>query len=169
MGEPEVVCGASGGEAASAGAGERSGCPQWGLGGDPMFESSQIFDTEPLATLLSHAVGITSNGVLILPAGSRDGPLMGSSPSISVPFGFNWNVVQRKADFNLDNASGKPMLHNDTGAASGKDIYCYRSGEFLNSALAILTLCLCPPDKLDPLGPTFVKSFSGNLSVNSLT
>lgn len=97
--------------------------------------TSQIYNPEPSATLLSHAVGITSNGVLILPSGSKDSPLMGSSPSISAPFGFDWNVVQTKADFNLDDAGGKPMLNNDSaGDASGKDIYCYRSGDFVSNA-----------------------------------
>ena len=55
---------------------------------------------------------------------------MGSAPSINAPLGFNWDVVKRTNSFNLDNASGKPIDNSDTAT----DIYCYRSGNFLNGA-----------------------------------
>ena len=92
--------------------------------------TSQISSPETLSTLLGHAVGITSNGVLIFSAATRDIPLMGSAPSINAPLGFNWDVVKRANSFNLDNASGKPIDNSDTVT----DIYCYRSGNFLNGA-----------------------------------
>ena len=92
--------------------------------------TSQIFSSEPLATLLSHAIGITSNGVLIMPPSTRDVPLMGSAPNATAPFGFNWDVVKRSLNFNLDGAGGKPIDNSDTST----DIYCYRSGNFLGSA-----------------------------------
>ena len=84
---------------------------------------------ETLSILLSHAVGITSNGVLIMPPFTRDIGLFGSSPVANAPLGFNWDVVHKHEDFNLDPCDAKPIDNSDTST----DIYTYRSGKFLSS------------------------------------
>ena len=57
---------------------------------------------------------------------------MRSGSNTNASTDYTWNVVHKRADFNLDLADGKPMLH--TGDDSNKNIYCYRSGAFLDDA-----------------------------------